>query len=236
MPGVVKYPSANLLAQYAYSADPIYGTGMDGDATLNGSSTVLGMVPVSSVYTMTRDMYFNNLVVSANVRLDPGGYRVFVKNTLTLNSGSIVGYVTGFSTAGSIAQGGDVATAVTNSLGGASATLGVTAPLAAVGGSQWYDVPHQAVRGWSVSATNTTPTFLRGGAGGLLQKGGGVVIVAARIVVPPSSGTATFSAKATSPGGGGVVIIISSAAALPSGVATDVTGFAPGTAKYLQVA
>ena len=235
MPGIVRVPATNALAQYAYSTDPVYGTGMDGDAVLNGTSTVLGMIPVSSVYTMTRDMFLNNLTISANVQLNPGGYRIFVKNLLTLNSGSVIGYTTGFSTAGSIAQGGDVATLVTNSLGGSSATLTATPPIAALGGSQYYDVPHQAIRGWAVSATSTTPTFLRGGAGGLLQKGGGVVILAAKTIVPPGSGTATISAKATAPAGGGVIIVVSSSSALPSGVSTDVTGQNAGTVKYLQV-
>lgn len=235
MPGIARYPAANALANFLDSPDPVYGSGMDGSVTLDGSSTVLSMAPSASVYTMTRDIYCYNLTINASVTLKTAGYRLFVKNLLTLGSSSIIGMTTGFSTAGSIAQGGAANTAVTNSLGGNSSTQTATAPTAALGGSAYYDVPWQAVKGYALSATTTTPTFLRGGAGGTAQEGGGVVIVAARYISPPSSGSATISAKATSPAGGGVVIVISSYAALPSGVTTDVTGNASGTAKYLQL-
>jgi len=107
MPGVARYPSSNAnynLSAFIDSPDPVYGTGSDGDATLDGSTTVLGMAPSSSVYSMTRDMFFNNLTLNADVRLAPNGYRIFVKNLLTLNSGSTIGFTTGYSTDGSIKQ------------------------------------------------------------------------------------------------------------------------------------
>jgi hypothetical protein len=62
------------------------------------------MTPSSSVYSMTSDLYFNNLTINEGVRLAPNGYRIFVKNILTLNNNSIIGFTTGYSTAGSIAQ------------------------------------------------------------------------------------------------------------------------------------
>jgi hypothetical protein len=206
--------------------DPIYGTGGDGDAT------------ISSNTTLTEDMHYNNLTINANITLNPGGYRIFVKNILTMNSGSTIGYSTGFSTAGSIAQGGAALTAVTHSLGGngrntsTNTDVTATAPTAATGGSKYYNSPHQAIRGWSTTASSTTPTYLRGGAGGTGQAGGGVVILTARYV----SATGAFvKAAATSPGGGGVIIFVSTYETLPSGITTDVTGYASGTVKYMQL-
>jgi hypothetical protein len=222
------------MAQFLDAADPIYGTGVDGSVTLDGAATILGMEPSSNKYTMTADAYFHNLTISDSVHLQPNGYRIFVKNILTLGSGSRIGFTTGFATAGSIGAGGAIATAVTHGLGGASATQGVTAPIAGLGGANYYKITHQAVRGWAVSASSTTPVFLQGGAGGVGQAGGGVVILAARYITV-ASGTATISAPATAPAGGGVVLIVSSHSVLPAGVSTDVTGQNPGTVNYMQL-
>ena len=116
MSGVVRLNAPNALAAFLDAADPVYGTGADGDATLDGSSTVLGMIPIANVYSMASDLYFDDLIISDNVRLSPNGYRVFVKGTLSLGNNSIIGFTSGFATAGSIGQGGAINTAVTNSL------------------------------------------------------------------------------------------------------------------------
>ena len=118
------YTSANLLSSFTQYADPLYGTGSDGDVT------------ISSNTTLTADMYYNNLTVNASVVLNTAGYRVFVKNLLVLGNASVIGFTTGSSASGSIAGGGAAATAVTNSLGGASSTQSATLPTAAVGGAK----------------------------------------------------------------------------------------------------
>ena len=222
-------------AYYNEYPDAVYGTGADGDAVLNGTNsyTSIGISYSTSVYTMSRDVYLNDLTISANIRLNPNGYRIFVKNFLYFNSGSIIGFTTGFSTAGSIAQGGAAATAVTHSLGGSATGYTATAPTAAMGGSQYFQVPRQAITGYSITASGG-PTFLRGGAGGSEQDGGGVVILAARYIAGPSSGTGYIKAPATAPAGGGVIITISSASALPASISTDVTGQNSGTSIYIQ--
>lgn len=222
------------MAQFLDAPDPIYGTGVDGNATLDGSSTVLGMSPSSNKYTMSSDLYFHNLTIDDGVHLQPNGYRLFVKNQLTMGNLSRIGFTTGFSTAGSIAQGGDIDEAVTNGLGGSSITQTVTAPLLSLGGSNYYKVPHQAVKGWSASASSPTPTFLRGGAGGLLEPGGGVVIIAARFITV-SSGTSYISAPGTIPAGGGVILIVSSHSTLPTSIETDVSGASAGIVNYMQL-
>jgi hypothetical protein len=222
------------LAYYNESPDFVYGTGADGDATLDGTATVLSMAPSSSVYTMTKDLFFNDLTINGSVRLNPAGYRIFVKNILKFaGTNAIIGYTTGFSTSGSIMQGGAAATAVTHSLGGSATGYTATAPSAGLGGSDYFKVPHQAITGYSITASGG-PTFLRGGAGGTAQAGGGVVIVSARYISGPSSGTGYIKAPATSPAGGGVVLIVSSASALPGTISTDVTGVNAGTVNYIQ--
>lgn len=235
MAGVVRYGAPNDMASFIDSADPVYGTGADGSVTLDGTTTILGMIPSSNVYSMTSDLYFHNLTINAGVRLAPNGYRIFVKNILTLNNNSTIGYTTGYSTAGSIAQGGAATTAVTHSLGGSATGYSATAPTDALGGSKYYQIPHQAIRGWAVSASSTTPTFLRGGAGGSGQAGGGVIIVAARYLSGPSTGTAYIKAPGTAPAGGGVILIISTHSALPVSISTDITGQNPGTVNYMQL-
>lgn len=104
MAGVVRYGAPSDMASFIDSADPVYGTGADGSVTLDGSTTILGMAPSSNVYSMTSDLYLYNLTINAGVRLAPNGYRIFVKNILTLGANAIIGFTTGYSTAGSIAQ------------------------------------------------------------------------------------------------------------------------------------
>lgn len=222
------------VAYYNEGADFVYGTGADGDATLDGTTTILSMAPSASVYSMTRDLHFNDLTINTSCRLQPNGYRVFIKGTLKFGgTDATIGYTTGYSTAGSIAQGGAATTAVTHSLGGSATGYTATAPTAAMGGSQYFQVPHQAITGYSITASGG-PTFLRGGAGGSGQAGGGVVIVAARYISGPSSGTAYFKAPATAPAGGGVILVVSSSSAMPAGISTDVTGQNAGTHYYMQ--
>jgi hypothetical protein len=229
-----QWDGAVWAAYYNEGADTVYGTGVDGDATLDGTTTVLGMAPSSSVYSMTRDMYFNDLTINASVRLAPNGYRIFVKGTLRFGTSSIIGFTTGYATAGSIQQGGAATTSVTHSLGGsATSTYTATAPTAALGGSNYFKQPLQAITGYSITASGG-PTFLRGGAGSTAQAGGGVVILAARYISGPASGTGSIKAPGTSPAGGGVIIVISSASALPATISTDVTGANAGTVNYIQ--
>jgi hypothetical protein len=239
MSGISRLNVPGSLSSFLDSPDSIYGTGVDGDVVLDGTSTVLGMVPVANVYSMTSDLYLDDLSISDGVRLAPNGYRIFVKNNLSMGNNSVIGFTTGFSTAGSIAQGGAIATAVSNSLGGSGLNGGTSlvsvAPLESLGGAKFYKIPHQAVRGYSIAASSATPTFLRGGSGGLAQVGGGIVILAARYISGPATGNGYIKAPATIPAGGGVILIVSSAAALPENILTDVTGQNPGTVNYMQL-
>lgn len=50
-----------------------YGDGSDGDVTISVDTT------------LTRDMFYNNLTVNTGINLNSGGYRIFVKDTLTMS-------------------------------------------------------------------------------------------------------------------------------------------------------
>lgn len=54
---------------------PIFGTGADGNVTISSGTT-----------TLTRDMFYENLTISGTGALKTNGYRVFVKDTLTLTN------------------------------------------------------------------------------------------------------------------------------------------------------
>jgi hypothetical protein len=224
-------------AYYNESPDMVYGTGMDGDAILDGTTTVLGIAPSVDTYLMERDMYFNDLTINSGVALCPMGYRVFVKGTLKFaGADSMIGFGVGIDVTGSIKGGGAAITTVPHSLGGSGTYGTCVPPTAAMGGSNYFKVPHQAITGYSVTASGG-PTFLRGGgAGGSGDDapGGNVVIVAARYISGPPSGTAYIKAKGIGGAGGGVVIVVSSSSAMPSGISVDVSGQNPGTHYYLQ--
>lgn len=52
-----------------------YGDGVDGDLT------------VTTTYTATRELFFQNLTINNGATFKPNGYRIFVRDTLTIQSG-----------------------------------------------------------------------------------------------------------------------------------------------------
>jgi len=60
----------------SWVAGGIFGDGSDGDVVLTASTT------------LTNDMFYNDLTINGGVVLNSGGYRIFVKGTLT-NNGTI---------------------------------------------------------------------------------------------------------------------------------------------------
>jgi hypothetical protein len=226
--GRVRANSPGKLASFLDSPDDIYGSGADLDATISGNAT------------MSSDMYYYNLTVNGGVTLNTGGYRLFVKNVLTMGASSVIGLPGGSSATGTLKGGGAAGANTTNSLGGNGASATATAITAAAGGSVYYKYPEQAIRGWNVTASATTPTYLEGGAGGT-GVGGGVVIVAARYI--STGGACTISATGGAAGGGGAIIFVSSNDEATFNAQThlslDVTkgtgGGSDGTAIYLEV-
>lgn len=125
----------------------VFGDGSDGDIT------------ISSNTTLTRDMFYNSLTISNGVILNTGGYRIFVRETLTNN--------------GTIERNGNngtngVASTGTAGVGGAALAAGSLGGSGAGGNGVCCGVDRDA----------------SGGGGG----GGGVVFISARII-ENSSGT-----------------------------------------------
>jgi hypothetical protein len=226
MPTLVKHGS-NGLQQFLDASNIIYGDGSDGNVDFSGG-TVLSITPPASTYVLTRDIYCHNMFVGAGWRVEPNGYRIFVKNLLQLSSSSVIGWSSnvGSTAVGSIYGGGGAGGSVTHSLGtfsNASAGAGTaTPPTAATGGSHYYSHPLNAIQGYSMVGSSA-PTWLRGGAGGPTasgQKGGGIIICAARYISGPPTGFATFRADGDGgfggSAGGGVIITISTQSTFPT--------------------
>lgn len=66
----------------------LLGTGAGGTVTFDGAATVLGLVPAANIYTMTRDIFADNVTINGGVTLKTASYRLFVRGTLT-NDGTI---------------------------------------------------------------------------------------------------------------------------------------------------
>lgn len=220
--GVSSLGASTVTTSFTAVPDELYGSGADGNVT------------VSSNTTLTRDMYYNNLTISDGIHLNTAGYKVFVRNSLSLSSASAnqattsIGLKNGSSAVGSLSSGG--LGSVTNALGGASASYTVTPPSPA----EYFSLARNAVAGYVLNASQTTPLFLRGGAGNNTNYGGGVVVVCARKI----SGYGTIYATGFSSGsyvtGGGVVIYVSQKART-SNITLDVSGYATGTTKEFIV-
>lgn len=199
--------------------DSIYGSGMDGNVTISANTT------------LTRDMFYNNLTISAGYTLNTAGYRVFVRNNLAMaptsanQSDTIIGRVGGVSTTGTLKGGG--LSSVTNSLGGNGNGYTATEPDE---GAQYFNHPDLAIQGVIVHAGQTTPDPLNGGAGDSVNYGGGIVVLCARKI----QGYGTIAASGETTTGGGVIFIVSQDIPL-TGVLTDVTGYADGTVKTFKV-
>lgn len=217
------------LLDFIDSPAEIYGSGLDGSVVMTGTSN-----------TLTADMFYHNLTLSDNATLDTAGYRLFVKNTLTVGSGVVIGRPGGSTAVGSISGGGAAGANVINSLGGAGAGGTVTAPTPASGGSKYYKHGPQAVLGYQITASQTTPVFLNGGSGGAGGEGvgGGVVIIAARYLSVEPGGGAVVSATGGTNAGGGVIIFVSTDTTMNPALTLNVSGNgtgADGTANYIEV-
>lgn len=115
-----------------------YGDGSDGDVTISSGTT-----------TLTRDMLYNNLTINAGAILATAGFRVFVKNLLTLN--------------GTIRNNGANATSAT---AGAAGSIGST--LGSYGGGG-----NGTTTTGGNSGNSNNPIGSQGGAGGSGSAGAG---------------------------------------------------------------
>lgn len=196
---------------------PYFGDGSDGDVT------------VSSTITLTRDMYYNNLEVTAAGTINTAGYRIFVRGILTLAgninsdaqtvSTSILGNG-GAGGAGGSESVGSVGTGVSPGAGGAGGGGGA-APVNAGGAGGGVTASKMGIRDLSVitrgrvESSGSIARLLGGGggggggsdagdpAGGAGGGGGGVLSIAAKEVhLDTATGTITSHGGDGNPGTG----------------------------------
>ena len=129
---------------YLIERSRLFGSGEDGD------------IVVSSNAALSQDYYYENCTINDNISLDTNGYRLFVRDTLTLVGSNSV-----------IHNNGTTATSRLGAIGGAGGTL-VGGTLGASGGSRGL-----------AGGTGAFDGGTGGGAGG----GGGHVMIFARIII-----------------------------------------------------
>lgn len=121
------HPFNTIVRTWAYGGD-----GSDGQVIFDGVSTVLGLVPSSSVYTMNRDIFCRNMVISAGVFLNENNFRIFctggwTNNGFILNNGNVgasnVGVTPG--TGGAVTAVQSLSATLAGGSGGAVAGAGV---------------------------------------------------------------------------------------------------------------
>jgi hypothetical protein len=133
--------------------------GVDGALVFDGSTTILGMAPSSSIYTLSRDIMPTSITVNNGVTIKMANYAVFANGTCT-NNGTISNdgsNASGTSGGGATATGRFLATVVGGNAGGGQGST--SAPPAV-----WY--------------TATTAGAGAGGTSGQGNGGGGGASVA----------------------------------------------------------
>lgn len=172
-----------------------FGDASDGYCTANGTNTVPGMSRNGSVYTLTRDCHFEELVVgdSADILLD--GFRLFVNGVLFIATSSLIGapgnnapnntgvagaaISTGTVLGSSVGGTGGISTggaggSLSNALGGSGGTGGAGTNAAGSGGTATVPsgisgslrhIP-EAVLAAVYSATGGSWVSINGGCGG----------------------------------------------------------------------
>lgn len=129
----------------------VYGPGTDGNVTITGT------------VVLDRDMYYNNLTVLANAQLDTNGYRVFIKDTLTMtDSTSVIGRLANTDKVGTILGGASSGIKASDTLGGDG---GLNPGQNFFGEAEFYNFS-QAIAGYKFDAVAGTLRFLMGGSGG----------------------------------------------------------------------
>jgi len=119
--GSASYEWLNIYGENVYAKNYYLNgvlTAFKTDGWGDGSD---GTVSISTTVTLTRDMYYNTLTVTGTGILITAGYRVFVLNVLTVNTGGLIhnngGNASG-STGGTGGAGGNLAAGANGGNGG----------------------------------------------------------------------------------------------------------------------
>ena len=107
LPYAVELLPEDEFGDLQFDGELIFGNGEDGDVTITTDTS------------LTEDMYYSNLTVNTGATLNPNGFRVFVKNTLTLTGDIGVKDSVSSVTTGSLEGTVGVGASITDGLGGA---------------------------------------------------------------------------------------------------------------------
>jgi hypothetical protein len=193
--------------------DSVYGGGQD------------GTVVIASNTSLTRDMYYNNLTINSGSHLNTNGFKVFVKNTLTLNGNIGVTSsqaVSAGTLAGRLASGsGNTSVSIGGNSGGntfiasqisASDSSNLEFLISGIAFNSSGLIT--SIKGGAAGATGASGTITPGGAGspGTLLR---------NALVPGGSGgpgTAPPASAGGAGGAGGAVVLIVAKQVIGSGV------------------
>lgn len=166
------------------------GDGSDGAVTFDGTTTILGMAPSSSTYTMTRDIFCTNITINSGVTLKPSGFRIFCQGpvtgsgTISANGNAASGSTAGGTSGSGVLSGGRPGGAGGTTGAGSNGTgssLGLpaagaggagaggaagTGGTAASTGTYFFRTPYTALSAIVPSNYNSNSSALTGGAGG----------------------------------------------------------------------
>lgn len=215
------------LDRYGFTApqrignDSVYGTGFDGTVT------------IASNTSLSRDMYYMNLTVNNGVHLNTNGFRVFVKNTLTLNG--TIG-VTASTTVSDGTVKGTTPAATSQSAGIGGSAYGATYTVSQIP-ANLFNYVETAVLGAYINVSGTRVP-VGGGAGG----GNGAAGTATPQTPAGAGGSGELSRNPLAPGGPGTAGTVGSAAPLASAGAAGAGGpvvviaakFIAGTGQILS--
>lgn len=181
-------PSTGVGAAFGF-----YGDGSDGDVTLNGGTT-----------TLTRDMFYRNLIIPAGQILDTNGRRVFVQNLLQndgvirRNGANATGATGGGALSAQTVGGSGAGTTGTTGAGTAGTPAG--AGFGGTGGAGGNGTPNAG----GAAPTQTPPVANRGSLRALPQAAMGLGIGGGSATVfDGGDGGSAGGGDGTNAGGGG---------------------------------
>ncbi len=181
-----------------------FGTGVDGDLTFDGTSTVLGIVPTLGVYELDDDIFAMSMTVSggmAPANIHTNGYRIYVAVTLTIETGASIGNdgqglggglaanLLGGANGGNAAPGDNSPLFPSRASGGGGAG-GAGGSAGSAGGVSVPQIGYGSYMVATIAVGDATSGGAGGGAGGAVEGvggvgggGGGVVVISAKHII-----------------------------------------------------